>query len=302
MSHIFEQLKSMVVFSHVVEQGSFSAAARQLKLTRTVVSYHMKKLETSLGVTLLHRSTRSLSLTEAGKAFYDSSRLIVEQAIVAQQKMEHFRSEPEGRLSITCPVNMGLQLVVPALKAFKAQFPKIELDIMLSDEVVNLIQSGVDLAIRGAPLVDSNLHARQLSRLSTQLYASPSYLKQHGRPTTPSELEQHQWVIYQLGAPYIDLSQGSRSFRVKVKGDITTNNAAARTAFVEGGYGIARIPTYDAKPKVDQGLLEVVMADYQLADIDVYGVYPPGSAGAKKVRLLVDFLVHYFQKLAHAQS
>ncbi|WP_394205615.1 LysR substrate-binding domain-containing protein [Shewanella waksmanii] len=295
----------MVVFSHVVEQGSFSAAARQLKLTRTVVSYHMKKLEASVGVKLLHRSTRSLSLTEAGKAFYESSRLIVEQAIAAQQKMEHFRSEPEGRLSVTCPVNMGLQLVVPALKAFKAQFPKIELDILLSDEVVNLIQSGTDLAIRGAPLVDSNLHARKLSSLGTQLYAAPSYLNQHGRPTQPTDLAEHQWVIYQLGAPYINLTKGSRSFKVKVSGDISTNNAAARTAFVEGGYGIARIPIYDAQPKVAQGLLEPVMADYKLADIDVYGVYPPGSTGAKKVRLLLDFLVHYFQNqsnLAGQQS
>ncbi|OCH16731.1 transcriptional regulator [Aliivibrio sp. 1S165] len=297
----FEQLKSMVVFTHVVDQGSFSAAAKQLELSRTVVSYHIKKLETNLGVTLINRSTRSLSLTDAGIEFYSSCRLISDQAQFANQKMENYKNEPEGVLKITCPVNMGLQVIVPALNVFKAQFPKIELDLILSDEVVNIIQEGIDLAIRGAALPDSGLKARKLSSLPTCLCASPSYLTRCGKPLTPAELEQHNWVMYKLGSPTLDLTKGTRSYRIKMSGDITTNNAAARTAFVEGGHGLGRIPVYDAMPKIKEGTLQTVLDEYELADIEVYGVYPPGATDSKKVRLLLDFLIQYFDS-THPRS
>ena len=292
----FEQLKSMVVFTHVVEQGSFSAAARQVGLSRTVVSYHMKKLESNLGVTLINRSTRSLSLTEAGKTYYESCRIIAEQAQSAQNKMENFKNEPEGLLKITCPVNVGLQLIVPALNEFKELFPKIELDIMLSDDIINIIHEGIDLAIRGAPLPDSGLKASKLSTLPTCLCGSPDYFRKHGRPTTPAELEQHSWVAHKLKSNIIDLTKGSRSYRVKIKPGILTNNAMARTSFVEGGHGLGRIPTYDIQAKLKQGTLETIMNDYTLPHIDVYGIFPPGGSDSKKLRVLIDFLKEYFRK------
>ncbi|NOI67565.1 LysR family transcriptional regulator [Vibrio sp. 99-8-1] len=298
----FEQLKSMVVFTHVVEQGSFSAAARQIELSRTVVSYHIKKLEDNLGVTLINRSTRSLSLTEAGKAYYESCRVIAEQAQSAQSKMENFKREPEGLIKITCPVNVGLQIIVPALNDFKEQFPKIELDVMLSDDVVNIIQDGFDLAIRGAPLPDSALQATKLSTLPTCLCGAPSYFSKHGRPTTPTELDNHQWVLYKLASNTIELTKGTRSFRVKPKGTISTNNAAARTAFVEGGHGISRIPTYDVNEKLKQGTLEAVMTDYQLPHINVFAVFPPRGSESKKLRVLIDYLKQYFVKRDSEQN
>lgn len=297
MNVSFEQLKSMVVFAQVVEQGNLTAAAKHIGLSRAVVSYHIKKLESQLGVKLLNRSTRSIALTEAGKEYYQSCRIIAEQATTANQQIENLKNEPEGLLKITCPVNVGLQIMVPALSEFRRLYPKIELDVMLTDEVVNIIQEGIDLAIRGAPLPDSGLQASKLSTLPTCLCASPSYLKKSGRPLTPSDLEQHDWVIYKLTSGVIELSKGSRSFSIAVKGSISTNNAAARTAFIEGGHGLGRIPLYDAWPKIKAGSLESVLDDYQLKNIDIYGVFPPGSTGSKKLRLLIDFLKDYFIKV-----
>jgi DNA-binding transcriptional LysR family regulator len=293
----FEQLKSMVVFAQVVEQGNFTAAAKHIGLSRAVVSYHIKKLESQLGVKLLNRSTRSIGLTEAGAEYYQSCRIIADQASSANQKIENLKNEPEGLLKITCPVNVGLQMVVPALNDFRRLYPKIELDVMLTDEIVNIIQEGIDLAIRGAPLPDSGLQANKLSTLQTCLCGSPNYFKRRGRPLDPTDLEQHDWVVYKMTSGAIELKKGSRSYSIAVKGGISTNNAAARTAFIEGGHGLAKIPVYDAWPKIQAGTLESVLDDYQLKDIDIYGVFPPGSAASKKLRLLIDYLKKYFIKI-----
>ncbi|MCJ8274277.1 MAG: LysR family transcriptional regulator [Psychrosphaera sp.] len=288
----------MVVFAQVVEQGSLSAAARHVGLTRAVVSYHIKKLETQLGLKLLNRTTRSLALTEAGQQYYQRCRIIAEQADAANQQIENLKHQPQGRLKISCPVNIGLQSIVPALSEFRTLYPKIELDVVLCDEVVNIMQDGFDLAIRGAPLADSGLQATKLSTLPTCLCGSPAYFEQYGRPQHPDELAHHQWVIYQLTSSTLSISKGKADFTVKMQGTISTNNAAARTAFVEGGHGLGRIPVYDAQPKIENGTLESVLDDYKLADINVYGVYPPGTLGAKKLRLLIDYLKAYFKREA----
>jgi DNA-binding transcriptional LysR family regulator len=297
MNLSFEQLKSMVVFAQVVEQGNLTAAAKHIGLSRAVVSYHIKKLETQLGVKLLNRSTRSIALTEAGAEYYQSCRIIADQANTANQQIENLKNEPEGLLKITCPVNVGLQMVVPALNDFKRLYPKIDLDVMLTDEVVNIIQEGIDLAIRGAPLPDSGLQASKLSTLPTCLCGSPSYFKKRGRPIDPTDLEQHEWVVYKMTSGVIEINKGNRSYSIAVKGGISTNNAAARTAFLEGGHGLGRIPIYDAWPKIQAGTLESVLDDYHLKDIDIYGVFPPGSAASKKLRLLIDYLKKYFIKI-----
>lgn len=296
MNVSFEQLKSMVVFAQVIEQGSLSAAAKHLGLSRAVVSYHLKKLETQLEVKLLNRSTRSINLTEAGQAYYERCRVIAQQANAANQQIENFKNEPIGLLKITCPVNIGLQTVVPALNEFKKIYPKIELDVMLTDEVVNIMKEGIDLAIRGAPLPDSGLQASKLATLQTCLCGAPDYFRKYGRPNLPADLSAHEWVIYKLTSGVVTLHKGSRSFSVATKGSISTNNAAARTAFVEAGHGIARIPVYDAGPKIKAGTLETILDDYTLNDINVYAVFPPGTAQSKKLRLLLNFLKEYFTK------
>ncbi len=293
----FEQLKSMVVFSQVIEQGTLSGAARHMGLSRAVVSYHIKKLEAHLKIKLLNRSTRTISLTEAGRAYYQHCRVIAEQASAANQKIENLKHDPTGLLKITCPVNIGLQIIVPALNEFRALYPKIELDVMFTDEVVDIMKEGIDLAIRGASLPDSGLQATKLSTLKTCLCGSPSYFEKFGLPKKPTELHKHQWVLYKLSSDHLELTKGTRSYSIELKGTIKTNNAAAKTAFVEGGHGLAQIPIYDAKPKIQRGTLISVLDDYALKDINVYGVFPPGNAESKKLRLLIDYLKGYFSKL-----
>lgn len=297
----FEQLKSMVVFAQVIEQGSLSGAAKRLGLSRAVVSYHIKKLEKQLSIKLLNRSTRTLSLTEAGKEYYQHCKVIAEQATAANQHIENLKQDPVGLITITCSVNVGLHTIVPALNEFRRLYPKIELDVTLTDDVVNIIQQGIDLAIRGAPLTDSRLQATKLSTLQTCLCASPAYLEQNGTPNHPTELAQHQWVNYKLTSSTLELTKGERSYCVAMKASIHTNNAAARTAFVEGGHGLARIPLYDAAPKIQQGRLIRLLEEYQLKPIHVYGVFPAGGANAKKLRLLVDFLKGFFSQQGLAE-
>lgn len=191
-------------------------------------------------------------------------------------------------------MNVGLHTIVPALDKFRHLYPKIELDVMLTDEVINIVKDGIDLAIRGAPLSDSGLQARKLAMLATCLCGSPAYFEQYGRPHKPSDLAQHTWVLYKLSSNKLTFEKAGRAYSVDITGTIATNNAAARTAFVEGGHGLARIPTYDAWPKIKAGRLQVVLEDYQLKPIEVYGVFPPGAATSKKLRLLIDFLQQFF--------
>jgi len=297
----FEQLKSMVIFARVVEKGSFSQAAKHLGLSRAVVSYHIKKLESQHGVKLLNRSTRSMALTEAGTSYYERCRIISEQASFAQQQMENLKNKPEGLLKITCPVNVGLELIVPALNEFKHLYPKIELELKLSDDIVNILDEGMDLAIRGAPLVSSELQATRLATLSTLLCAAPGYLQKYGRPNCPAQLADHQWVLYKQSKTTLELKKGNRHHNIQLISNISTNNAAARTAFVEGGHGLGRIPFYDAWPRIQAGKLETLLTDYQMEDIFMYAVFPPGSASSKKMRLVIDYLKSYFARLQNQQ-
>ena len=165
---------------------------------------------------------------------------------------------------------------------------------MLTDDVVNIMKEGIDLAIRGAPLPDSGLQTSKLGTLETCLCAAPEYLLQHGHPKNPADLSSHQWVIYSLTADAVTLTKGKRSFSITTTGSISTNNAAARSAFVEAGHGLGRIPTYDAWPKIKAGTLETVLEDYTFSAINVYGTFPPGTANSKKLRPLLDFLKEYF--------
>ena len=294
----FEQLKSMVVFAQVIEQGTLSGAAKKIGLSRAVVSYHIKKLEAHLGIKLLNRSTRAISLTEAGTQYYQYCRVIAEQASNANLKIENLKHEPVGLIKITCPVNIGLQKIVPALNEFRALYPKIELDVMLTDDVINIMKEGIDLAIRGAPLPDSGLQASKISTLATCLCGAPNYFEKHGIPKHPTQLTAHQWVLYKLTSNTLELTKGTRSFSIEMKGTISTNNAAAKTAFVMGGHGLGRIPVYDAKPKIIAGSLVSVLDDYALKDINLFGVFPPGNADSKKLRLIIDYLKDFFQRQA----
>jgi DNA-binding transcriptional LysR family regulator len=163
--------------------------------------------------------------------------------------------------------------------------------------MVDIVQEGIDLAVRGSPLEDSDLKATLLTRMQTLICASPAYLKTHGRPQSPEDLASHQWVYYQILPRHLVLTKGKRQYSIQMKGPVSTNNAAVRTAFVEAGEGLGRIPEYDARPGINQGTLEVLLPEYKSPVIDCYGVFSPGATSSVKVRLLIEFLKTNFQKI-----
>jgi len=189
-----------------------------------------------------------------------------------------------------------MQLIVPAINTFKRQYPKIDIDLQLTDDVVDIIKHGFDFAIRGVALRDSNLQATKLTTMSTCICGTPDYFAHFGKPTTADELAKHQWVVYQLGSKTLTLQKEGKKVDITMQGSLSTNNAAARTAFVEAGHGLGRIPLYDAWPKVQAGLLQIILDDYKSKDIELYGVFPPGAAGSKKLRLFINYLKAYFVK------
>ena len=214
----------------------------------------------------------------------------------AHLRIENLRDEPQGKVKITSSVNLGLRKLVPILTEFRQLYPKIEIDLTLSDDVVDIVQEGIDIAIRGAPLKDSDLKATLLSEMQTLICASAIYLNQKGRPQIPEDLAKHQWVHYHKLPQNIVISKGKRQYSIQIQGLVSTNNASARTAFVEAGEGLGRIPEYDAISGIEKGLLEIVMPEYTLPSINFYAVFSSGATSSLKLRLLIDYIKKAFKK------
>ena len=286
---MLDQLRAMAIFATVVRSGSFAAAARSLGLTRAVVSHHIRLLETHLGVPLAQRSTRSFSLTPAGQAFRVHCERMVDEAVDGLRSMELLRAEPRGEVRLTCSHHFGTKRILPALVAFRRRYPAVNLYVAMSDTNVDIVQHGVELAVRAGPLADSSLLARPLLREPTMLCASPAYLRQHGAPTSVEELERHRWVIYPPNQRTSTVLSGSKSIEIAVHGDIVTDSAASRLAFVLAGDGIARLPAYDAASLLASGELVRVLPEVETAPLDIFLVHSKRIGPSAK--LLRDFLL-----------
>lgn len=286
---LLDELRAMAIFATVVRCGSFAAAARELGLTRAVVSHHVGALEARLGVPLAHRSTRSFSLTPAGEAFRIHCERLLDEAYDGLRGMELLRAEPQGEVRLTCSHHFGNKRILPALLAFRRRYPAIRLHIAMGDANVDIVQQGVDLAVRAGPLSDSALYARPLVHETTLLCASPGYLKRFGTPTAAEELKQHRWVIYPPNQRHTQIQLGEQRLEIPMQGDIVTDSAVSRLAFVLAGEGIARLPMYDAAAPLASGELVRVLPQATTAPLDIYLVHSrkigPGA------RLLRDFLL-----------
>jgi DNA-binding transcriptional LysR family regulator len=286
---LLDELRAMAIFATVVRCGSFAAAARELALTRAVVSHHVGALEARLGVPLAHRSTRSFSLTPAGEAFRVHCERLLDEASDGLRGMELLRAEPQGEVRLTCSHHFGNKRILPALLAFRRRYPSIRLHIAMGDANVDLVQQGVDLAVRAGPLPDSNLFARRLVHETTLLCASPAYLKRHGTPATADELKQHRWVVYPPSQRHTQIQIGGARIDIPVQGDIVTDSAVSRLAFVLAGEGIARLPAYDATAPLASGELVRVLPQAETAALDIYLVHSRKIGPSAK--LLRDFLL-----------
>lgn len=291
-----DRLTSIEVFLRVAAQGSFAAAARDLGMSRAMVSKHVQALETRLGSRLLHRTTRKLSLTEAGRSYFEQAGTLLEALREAEETVSALQSAPRGILRINAPVSFGLLHLGSALESFMRRYPEISAEITLEDRQADLVKEGYDLAVRIGRLTDSSLIARRIAPCRMLLVAAPEYLERRGRPALLSDLAQHECLSYSYSASgdewRFDGPDGPAS--VRICGRLRANNGDLLRAACVAGQGIALVPSFIAGPDVVGSRLEPLLPDYRPALLGVHAVYPHARHLAPKVRAFIDFLVEYF--------
>ena len=286
-------LPYLETFSAVVEKGSFTAAAEILGKSRPVISKQVSLLEQHLGVQLLNRTTRRLHLTQAGEVFASYAHQIMSDVCEAEQSVLPLQSEPQGRLRILAPESLVISLLPEVLQNFQHKFPKIELDIHISGRLVNLVEEGIDVALRVGELEDSSLIARLLIPCGLHACASPEYLKKHGKPEHPSELESHNCLIYsQLPNPenWSFKDEQGKNISIKVSGNLRSDMGNILMNAAQNGNGIFIGPTFMIASALKEGRLETVLDQYTPMTTGLYAVYPYSKLVSAKVRAFVDFI------------
>jgi DNA-binding transcriptional LysR family regulator len=294
-----DRFQGIRVFAQVVESGSFSAAADKLGLSATATSRHVAELEAHLRTRLLNRTTRRVSLTESGRAFYERSVQLLADLDEAEQEALRAAVVPRGTIKLTASVNFGARHVAPAIAEFLAAHSEVRFDVSLSDRVVDLVEEGFDLAIRIGPPGSENIVARKLGETRLVPCASPAYLAAHGAPQVPEDLARHNCFTYEYVTPrnlwrFRDPGGGERP--VRVSGNLHSNNgdllaeAAARAA------GIVFEPAFIVGPEVRAGRLVPLLQDFEPPAMPIYAVYPSRKHLSAKVRLFVDFLIERFSR------
>lgn len=292
-----DRLNGMRVFAQVVEAKSFSAAAGKLGMSKSLASRHVSALERSLAVKLLHRSTRKLSLTEAGALFYEHCARIVQEAELAEQRLTRTQSDPAGLVRVTAVPAFAVRHVLPALTEFYQKYPKIQVKLFCSNRPVDLGDEGFDLGIRVSFNPSPNLVARKLAANRSVLCASPAYLKWHGLPRRIEDLRRHECVLLPALAPkgVWTLRRDGRKYSVQVAGVFETDDMDAVFAAVAAGLGIGILPLYMAGDALRQGQLVPLLRQFQvLPESAIYLVYLPNRTLASRVRAMIDFLVERF--------
>jgi len=293
-----DRLQGMRVFAQVVEAKSFSAAAEKLGMSKSLASRHVSALERSLSVKLLHRSTRKLSLTEAGALFYEHCARIVQEAELAEQRLSRTQSDPAGLVRVTAVPAFAVRHVLPALAEFYQKYPKIQVKLFCSNRPVDLGDEGFDLGIRVSFNPAPNLVARKLAVNRSVLCASPAYLKRHGLPRRIEDLRRHECVLFPALAPkgVWTLRRDGQKYSVQVGGVFETDEMDAVRAAVAAGLGIGILPLYMAGDALQQGQLVPLLRQFQVVpESGIYLVYLPNRTLASRVRALIDFLVERFR-------
>ena len=288
----------MQTFNTVVEVGSFVKAADTLSLSKAAVSRHVFELEQRLGIRLLHRTTRRISLTTEGQAFYHRSKDVLNDLQDIESEITSKQDKVSGLLRINAPFTFGIQHLAPLWGQFREVHPQVILDVTLSDRVVDLVEDGYDLAIRIAALENSTLVSRRLASTKMVLCASPVYLKKHGKPTKIADLAKHQVIGYSYFATkdewHFTGPQGSVS--VMTKPWMHTNNGDTCKAAALAHQGIILQPKFVVGSELAKGKLVEVLPKYRSADIGIYAVYPTRKHLSARVRLLIEFLAEHFSR------
>jgi DNA-binding transcriptional LysR family regulator len=290
------EFAAIPVFVAVVESGGFSAASRSLGVSKSAVSKRINQLENHLGVLLLHRTTRKLSLTEAGERYYEHAAQALSAAGKAEDAVTELQGEPQGKLKISSPMSFGRLHVASLIPKFMQRYPKLQIDLVMDDRNIDLVADGIDVAIRSGDMPDSTLIARKLAPLRQVLCASPTYIERYGMPLTPPELRERNCILFSYSgdANAWTLNNGDKSEAVLVSGNYRVNNSEALLEALREGVGIGRLPTFVAGPDLKAGNLVRILQSYHIPDHTFYAVFPERQHLPAKVRAFLDFAIEYF--------
>lgn len=286
-------LNDIEVFVKVVECGSFTEAAERLEVSKSVVSKYVTRLETSLNARLLNRTTRRLSLTEVGRAFYERSAQSLSEIDDAVQEVSRMSGNPTGLLKLNTPMSFGILHVAPHLPEFMQRYPEITVEMNLDDRKVDIIEPGFDVSIRIADLPNASFVARRLGPCNHHIVASADYIDREGRPSVPSDLAKYNVLTYQHQASRAEWHFHSREggiSSVSVGGRFQVNNSLALREAVLGGLGVARMPSFAVAKDIRSGDLIQLLPGYSTLELSIYAIYPERRHLSPKARVFVDFM------------
>jgi DNA-binding transcriptional LysR family regulator len=291
------QLTALKSFVAVAEAQSFSEAARRLRIAKSAVSRQVGDLESELGARLLNRTTRSLSLTEAGQAYLERAARILADLEDANRAVGELRASPRGRLRVSAPMSFGVLHLMPALSEFLEQYREVVVELGLNDRFVDLVEEGFDVAVRIATLPGSGLIARRVAPARRVICASPKYLSAHGEPKTPDDLKAHLCLFYSNLATARDwrfVTPEGAPWHMTVHGRLSANNGDALRVAALCGHGLANLPTFIVGPDLQSGALASVLDAFVAQDLWISAVYPHSRHLSPSVQAFVDFLADRF--------
>ena len=292
-----DRLTEMEAFATVVDQGGFTDAAKKLGLSKSAISKHVASLEARLGARLLNRTTRRVSPTEIGLAYYDRARRVLNDAGEADALVTSMQSAPSGLLRISVATDFGVNHLSPILGDFLHEFPDISVNMVLNNRYVELISEGFDMAVRIGDLQDSSLRARKLAETAKRMVGAPSYFQRHGRPTRIDDLNDHKLLHYASpasGSAWRITAPSGEKRQVRTAGCLSVNDGQSLLNACVAGLGIAYLPSFLYAPAMAEGQVVDAIPELPLETQGIYAVYPPGRFTQPKVRAFIDFLAHAF--------
>lgn len=288
-----DRIEAMTIFTKVVEQGSFAAAAESLNRSTSAVSRQVAQLEALLDARLLHRTTRRLSLTENGRAYYERCVQLLADIAEAEELAGARDPTPRGTLRLTAPISFGVSHLAPAIAAYLARNPAVRVDVALSDRQVDLVEEGLDLAIRVGEVGSQTLVARPIGEARLMIAAAPAYLAANGEPRHPDDLAQHACLTYAYaseGLNWVFRSAAGERIKVPVRGPAHANNGPLLAELAAQGLGLTSAPDFILQPLIDSGRLLEVLGDWRPQPLTIYAVYPTRRHLSAAVRGFVGHL------------